>query len=98
MRIILIGRLPMLSRLLNVALRGFAQLWATGCLFSLAIMLAAGIGAGAQDYPNRLIRAYMGYPAGTYLDIVTRHFTDRLAQLCGQTVIVENKVGASGMM
>jgi tripartite-type tricarboxylate transporter receptor subunit TctC len=54
--------------------------------------------ACAQDYPNHLIRTYMGFPAGTYLDIVTRHFTDRLAQLSGQTVIVENKVGAGGMM
>jgi len=67
-------------------------------LIGAALILVAATAACAQDYPNRLIRAYMGFPAGTYLDIVTRHFTDRLAQLSGQTVIVENKVGASGMM
>jgi tripartite-type tricarboxylate transporter receptor subunit TctC len=67
-------------------------------LISGALIIAANLPATAQDYPNRLIRAYMGFPAGTYLDIVTRHFTDRLAQLAGQPVIVENKVGASGMM
>ena len=67
-------------------------------LVGVTLLLACVAPALAEDYPNRLIRAYMGFPAGTYLDIVTRHFTDRLAQLCGQTVIVENKVGASGMM
>ena len=98
MRITLIGRLPVRSRPSNFASRGFAQLWVTACLFGLATMLAAGTDAGAQDYPNRLIRVFMGYPAGTYLDIVTRHFTERLSKLSGQVVIVENKVGANGMM
>ncbi len=67
-------------------------------LVGVTLLLACAAPALAEDYPNRLIHAYMGFPAGTYLDIVTRHFTDRLAQLCGQTVIVDNKVGASGMM
>jgi tripartite-type tricarboxylate transporter receptor subunit TctC len=98
MRITLIGLVPVMSRLSNTVLRGFAQLWVVACLVSLAILLGAGTDAGAQGYPNRLIRVYMGYPAGTYLDIVTRHFTQRLSQLSGQVVIVENKVGASGMM
>lgn len=62
------------------------------------ILLALGTTGFAQDYPSRLIRVYLGFPAGTSLDLVTRHFTERLAQLSGQTVIVENKVGASGMI
>lgn len=77
-----------------------SSIWATMrvALTAAALLVAAAVPAHAQDYPNRLIRAYMGFPAGTYLDIVTRHFTDRLSQLSGQTVIVENKVGANGMM
>ncbi len=67
---------------------------AVGCI---AAMVAA-LPAAAQDYPNKLIHVYMGFPAGTYLDIVTRHFTDRLQKLAGQTVVVENKVGAGSMI
>jgi tripartite-type tricarboxylate transporter receptor subunit TctC len=81
--------------------RGFLKTsYAIVCaaLIGAALVFVATAPALAQDYPNRLIRAYIGFPAGTYLDIVTRHFTDRLAQLSGQTVIVDNKVGASGMM
>jgi len=76
--------------IVSVSLRAVAL----GCLATT--LVAAPV--RADDYPNKPIRVYMGFPAGTYLDIVTRHFTDRLQKLSGQTVIVENKVGAGGMM
>jgi tripartite-type tricarboxylate transporter receptor subunit TctC len=66
--------------------------------YCFVLLTACAVPALAQDYPNRLIRVYLGFPPGTSLDLVTRHFTERLAQLSGQTVIVENKVGASGMI
>jgi tripartite-type tricarboxylate transporter receptor subunit TctC len=90
--------LPVMSRLQSLTLRHLAWRLLTGCLLSLIVLIGAGADARAADYPNHLIRVYMGYPAGTYLDIVTRHFTERLSRLSGQVVIVENKVGANGMM
>jgi hypothetical protein len=53
-------------------------------LVGVTLLLACAAASLAEEYPSRLIRAYMGFPAGTYLDIVTRHFTDRLAQLGGK--------------
>ena len=102
MRTSLIGRnpatQPVTSRPSGSALQRLAWRSLTGCVLSLTVLLGAGADARAADYPNHLIRVYMGYPAGTYLDIVTRHFTERLSKLSGQVVIVENKVGANGMI
>src|SRR5262249_20034268 len=102
MRISLINRnpatLPVMSHLPGTALRRLAGRLLMGCVLCLTALLGTGADARAADYPNHLIRVYMGYPAGTYLDIVTRHFTERLSKLSGQVVIVENKVGANGMM
>jgi len=73
-----------------------ASLCRLGLGLGLGLLLAAP--AFAQSYPERPIRVFMAFPAGTYLDIVTRHFTERLQKLAGQPVIVENKVGAGGML
>lgn len=52
----------------------------------------------AQEFPRGPITVYLGFPAGTYLDIVTRYYTDRIAAKAGQAVVVENRVGAGGML
>jgi tripartite-type tricarboxylate transporter receptor subunit TctC len=63
--------------------------------------LAFGVGAApahAQDYPSRLIKFFVGAPAGSPPDQVTRLFADVLAQQLKQTVIVENRPGANGLL
>lgn len=66
---------------------------------ALAVLLLVGSApAVAQDYPAKAIHIDMGYPAGTYLDIVTRHFATNLQRVVGKPVIVENRVGAGGMI
>ncbi|MGH8806309.1 MAG: Bug family tripartite tricarboxylate transporter substrate binding protein [Noviherbaspirillum sp.] len=50
----------------------------------------------AKDYPNRLIKVVVPYPAGGATDTVGRLIGTRLADAWGQPVVVENRVGASG--
>jgi len=52
--------------------------------------------AGAQSYPAKPVRYVIPFPAGTGNDIVGRVIAERLARLWGQTVIVDNRGGASG--
>jgi tripartite-type tricarboxylate transporter receptor subunit TctC len=53
----------------------------------------------AQDgYPERPIRILVGYPAGGGVDIVARLFAEPMKAALGQSVIVENRAGASGMI
>ncbi len=49
--------------------------------------------AQAQTYPARDIRVIVGLPAGSGGDIVARYYADKLAQLSGKAVIVENRAG-----
>jgi tripartite-type tricarboxylate transporter receptor subunit TctC len=56
-----------------------------------------GRGASAQGtWPSRNIRMVCSYPAGGQTDLLARAFGDYIGKQVGQTVINENKAGASG--
>ncbi len=65
----------------------------------VAALLCATTRVGlAQDFPARPVRFVVPYAQGTALDITARYVADRLARKWGQGVVVENKVGASGII
>lgn len=70
--------------------------WLARGLVAAATMLASTALARAQDYPNRTIQAFIGFPAGSGADIMCRFFTTRLTELAGQPVVIVNKPGAFG--
>lgn len=53
--------------------------------------------ARAQEWPNRTVRIVVPFGAGSTPDIIMRLVGEQLQQRLGQTFIVENKPGASGM-
>ncbi len=64
-----------------------------------AAALAAGMlgaGAPAQPFPSRTISLVVGYAPGGTGDFVARLLSVRLAAAFGQSVVVENRAGASG--
>lgn len=60
--------------------------------------LAACVSAAAQSYPNKPISLVVPYAAGGPTDITARLLAESLSQHLGQSVVVENKPGASGML
>ena len=52
--------------------------------------------APAQTYPDRLIRMIVPFPPGGPVDIMARIVTQGLPPILGQSVIIENRAGASG--
>jgi len=50
----------------------------------------------AQTYPSRPVKVVVPYGAGGTTDIVARIVSQRLSEMWGQPVVVENKSGAGG--
>ena len=72
-------------------LRRLGQLVAAA---AIALLVAAP--AAAQDYPTHLIKMVIAFPPGGPTDFVGRLLADKLKDLLGQNVIIENKPGAAG--
>ena len=64
-------------------------------LIALLLTLATSL-AQAQGWPNRPIRMLVGFPPGGSTDLAARALGDKLSQVLGQSIVVENKAGASG--
>jgi tripartite-type tricarboxylate transporter receptor subunit TctC len=54
--------------------------------------------ASAQSYPERVIRFVVGYPPGNSVDQGARVFAIAMARELGQSIVVDNKVGANGIL
>jgi tripartite-type tricarboxylate transporter receptor subunit TctC len=63
-----------------------------------ALALLCAMPAFAQTWPARPVRLVVAFPAGGGTDIVARLVGQRLADLWGQQVVVENRAGASGII
>ncbi len=66
-------------------------------IISLALLLTSAA-AQAQTYPQRPIRIVVPYPAGASYDTVTRVLGEGLTDRLKQSIIVENRPGASGII
>jgi tripartite-type tricarboxylate transporter receptor subunit TctC len=72
-----------------------------GLLTTVALLLCGAASATAQPasgYPNRLIRIIVPSPPGGPPDQIARIIANKLQTALGQTVIVENRAGAGGMI
>ena len=65
-------------------------------LIVLPLALAFGTGALAQQFPSRMITFVVPYAPGGTNDIVARAVAAKMSANLGQSVVVENKPGASG--
>src|SRR3954466_11470328 len=68
------------------------------CRRSFIIALAASLSASAfaQGYPHKPIRLVVPYAAGGVSDIMGRALAQKMSELIGQPMVVENRGGAAG--
>lgn len=67
-----------------------------GTTLCAAALLSTTGWANANDYPSRAIRMVVPFPPGGSVDYIARIVVPKFAEQIGQTVIIENKGGASG--
>ena len=66
-------------------------------LAALLLLLGAAM-ASAQSYPAKPVRIVAPFPPGGGLDLVARALGQRLSPALGQSIIIDNRSGADGMI
>jgi tripartite-type tricarboxylate transporter receptor subunit TctC len=66
------------------------------CAWTLHGMGLASAQAQGEAFPNRPIRMIVPFPAGGPTDGMARIISDRLGEVLGQTIVVENRGGGAG--
>ena len=74
----------------------FARRTIVSAVGLMALSWLSASAARAQEFPSRVIRMVVAFPAGGPTDFVARLLADKLKTLLGQNVIIENKPGANG--
>lgn len=69
-----------------------------GALLACACMSSGAWGAGADTYPDRPITLVVPSPAAGGSDLIARLYADELGKYFKQSVIVDNKPGANGII
>jgi tripartite-type tricarboxylate transporter receptor subunit TctC len=66
-------------------------------LFGVLLVSLASV-AAAQNWPARAVHFIVPYPAGGYYDVLARVIGAELGETLGRPFVVENRVGANGMV
>jgi tripartite-type tricarboxylate transporter receptor subunit TctC len=74
------------------------RLGAASAAFAAAALRNAHAQDDARNYPSRVIRLIVGFAAGGGNDIFARLVGNKLQELIGQSVVVENRPGAGGRL
>ena len=62
------------------------------------LLVLAAASASAQNWPEKPIRFYVGFPPGGSTDLISRLLGQKLSERVKQPVIVEQKVGGTGLI
>jgi tripartite-type tricarboxylate transporter receptor subunit TctC len=65
---------------------------------SVLLCLAPTLARAQTPWPSKAVKIVVPAPAGSSLDLIVRAMSDKLAARWGQSVVVENKPGAGGML
>src|SRR5262245_61416574 len=65
-------------------------------MMAVTAALALHLVARAQTYPDRPVRMVIAFPAGGTIDTLGRILAQKLTEVWGQNVVIENRPGGGG--
>lgn len=63
-----------------------------------AILLSVVCAVSAQTYPNKTVRLLLPYAPGSAVDVLGRHYAQKMSEQWKQQVVVDNRTGANGII
>jgi tripartite-type tricarboxylate transporter receptor subunit TctC len=83
-----------------IGIRPFNRL-ASGLVSAATSLVVAALSslplvAAAQSYPSKPLRVIVPFAAGSATDTVARIYSQKMGELLGQTLVVDNRAGANG--
>ena len=67
-------------------------------LLSAALLAACSLTAWSQAFPSKPIRIVVPFSAGGPTDITARQIAPRMTELLGQSIVIDNRAGATGII
>jgi tripartite-type tricarboxylate transporter receptor subunit TctC len=72
--------------------------YARGVVAAVALLVFAAAACAEDAYPSKPVHIYVPYPPGGAVDIVARTLGDALGKAWAQSVVIENRPGAAGII
>src|SRR6195952_5052496 len=72
--------------------------WVRTLAFAAGVVAAANVASAQTGFPTKAVHLFVPYPAGGAVDILARTLGDELSKQWGQTVVIENRPGAGGVV
>jgi tripartite-type tricarboxylate transporter receptor subunit TctC len=72
--------------------------WVRATATAVALFVAAGAASAQSSFPSKPAHIFVPYPAGGGVDVLARTLGDVVSRQWGQSVIVENRPGAGGVI
>ena len=73
-------------------------IWFRTAALAAAICAVAGGASAQSSFPSKAVRILVPYPAGGGVDVLTRTLGDVVSKQWGQSIVVENRPGAGGVI
>jgi tripartite-type tricarboxylate transporter receptor subunit TctC len=76
----------------------WVRMAATAAVMLMGMLMTCGIASAEAPFPSKPVHIFVPYSAGGAVDILSRTLGDAVSRQWGQSVVIENRPGAGGVV